>query len=283
MYKSISMDPVTAASLQRIEKNPDGSYIEYGPDGKIVSTCDVLGIKREYAREPITGRLMVKRFGTWVKPQHAQLEPNGTLIYVNGDVQIEEHLNGVHVQANKRTGVVIQNDQVDRCELVKQRDNEFWKRHITDEVELFEMWVDGKLSFRSETFAQPCRRQAATPAGVQPLVYVSRAEQSCSKGKPQKEKFTFQNPLNQQRDVTLSLTFGSTVLMLKNVCAVVTEFDSNGPVQTTYTLKGPTRIRVEHEGSRKEYSDIISVCQTRNADGWNMSFERLGGQRHHLE
>ena len=249
----------------RMEMMPDGSTITRSEQGEIIRTCDVMKGKREYTRETETGDLLVKRFGVWSKPTNARLGDNGTLYFSRDGVEIEERLNGLHIHTNILTGVQIQTHHHNQFELVKLSNGEIWKRSTTREKETFVMWKNGKLTFKSETYFAPTRAQGDTPSGPQTLLSVSRWEQSWKNGQLTREKFTFSNPITQQKEVNLAVQLGTGMLSLKQVSQVITIFEDGKPKETTYDLKVPAKLRIDIPNKRCQLSDVGRV-RSFNAD-----------------
>ena len=134
------------------------------------------------------------------------------------------------------------------------------------------MWMHGNLSFRTETFFQPGRHDAQTPAGSQPLVYVARQEQSWSNGMLAREKFTFKNPINEQKEITLSVSLPDSILMLKNVVSMLTQFVGGKPADTVFELKHPAKVRFDANGIRQEIADVVRVRQFISHDATCFAF-----------
>ncbi|HEY9790002.1 MAG TPA: hypothetical protein V6D22_06370 [Candidatus Obscuribacterales bacterium] len=259
-YRSTSIDPLSERDLHK-EQLPLNAWIVRNGSGEVVQTCDALGVKRDFTREAISRRLMVRRMGAWTKPDDAAVYDDGTLFYRRGDVEIQEKLNGVHVHINQKTGVMIQTDHVNRCEIVRQSNGELWKRETDEDRELFEMWMNGKLSFRSQSYFKAMRCEAATPAGVQPLSYVVRLEESWSNGMLTRAKYCFRNPMNDQRDITLTVPIKGKLMTLKNVASVTTTLIAGVAEETVYELSGGTTLRVDVAGARRELNSIQRVRQ----------------------
>ena len=90
---------------------------------------------------------------------------------------------------------------------------------------------------------RPTRVDAITAGGVQPLVYVCRVEQSWENGLLAREKFTFRNPIDNQREVTLTIPVAGTLTPLRKVYAVLTTLSAGAPPMKTFTRSGsPRRI-----------------------------------------
>jgi hypothetical protein len=275
-HKSTSIDPVSDLDL-RTENFPGGAWVVRNNTGEIIRSSDALGVVREFGKEAITGKMLVRKHGIWTKMDGGCLDSSGTLFYRRGDVEIQERLSGVHVHINKKTGVMIQTDHVNHSEIMKQANGEVWKREVDEVRELFEMWMDGKLSFRTITYFNPTRCEIATPSGKQPLVYVCRREQSWSNGQISREKCTFRNPLNQHREVTLTVPMNGKLMTLKNVMAVITSYVAGTPNETSYELNGGTNLRVDLGSG---YRDMVDVERVRHfADGQErmLSFATTGG------
>ena len=263
-FKSMSLDPVSRHD-ERTEALQNGASITRNANNEIIRTVDALGVKREYSREWMTGRLMLQRFGNWTKLIGAQLEEDGTLIYKNGDVEIEERLDGIHIHINQKSGVSIQTDHVTGVEVVRQPQGEVWRRERSEDTEIFEIYVKGKLSFRTQTLVHPIREQAKTPFGAQALVNVSRREQSCENGQMVREKFSFTNPINQQRDIMLTIQCAQAILILKKVLSITTVFVDLQPTRTTYQLAVPTSVRFEIAGQKHQFADVVEVMEVEDA------------------
>ena len=264
-FKSISLDPVSRHD-ERTEELAEGVFITRNSNGEIIRTVDRLGVKREYSREWMTGRLMLQRFGNWTKLTDGRLESDGTLIYTQGEVEIEERLDGIHIHINQGSGVSIQTDHITGVEVVRQPHGEVWRRERSEHTEIFEIYVRGKLTFRTQTLNRSIREQAKTPYGGQALVNVSRREQSCENGQLVREKFSFTNPLNQQRDIMLTLQCAEAILILKKVVSVTTAFVDQQPTMTSYQLSAPSPVRFETAGKKLQYTDIVEVVEL-NQDG----------------
>jgi hypothetical protein len=275
-YTSTSIDPLNDRDLHK-EELPLNAWILRNSNGEIVQTCDALGFKRDFAREKISRRLMVRRLGAWSKPDGASLDQAGTLCYRRGDVEIQEKLNGVHLHINQKTGVMIQTDHVNRCEIMRQSNGELWKRESDELRELFEIWMNRKLSFRSQTYFTAVRCEAATPSGVQPLSYVVRLEESWSNGVLTRVKYSFRNPVNGERDVTLTVPVNGKLMTLKNVAAVVTTYVDGAPDQTVYELSSGTNLRVDIGGARRELTGIERVRQFSSGDDKLLGFATTAG------
>jgi hypothetical protein len=202
-----------APKIANTRRNPDGSELAFDERGMIVATTDVLGERREFAFDEKTGKLMVKRFGLWTTPEQARIDEQGGLYFRRGDLEILERLDGVHIQANKTKGVTIKNDQKNRIEVIEQANGEVWKRETTDDIEHFWIWKDGNPRFRSDTYYKSARLTANTPAGPQALSYVSRYEQSWERGILVREKYSFNNEMNNERHVPVALQLGSGMCM----------------------------------------------------------------------
>lgn len=244
--------------------NPDGSFVVRDQDGLIVKTCDVMKVKREFSRDPNTGELMVLRFGMWTKPTAARLDDSGNFFWNNHDVEVEERLNGLHVQINRHTGVMIQTHQKNQLEIVKMANGEVWRRETTREKETFTMWQHGKLTFKSQTMFVPERNTINTPNGSQSLANVSRLEQSWHDGMLTREKCTFRNPSGADKTVNVTIQLNGGILMLKQVESTVSAFIDGRPSETTYHLQQPINLKVDIPGTKATLNAIVRV---RNFDG----------------
>jgi hypothetical protein len=237
----------------------DGSSVISDAKGHIVRTIDVLGVKREFLRDRYTGQLMIKRFGLWNKPASATLDADGTLSYTADGVDIVEQLDGTHMHRHHDTNITIITDHVKKVEIVKNPDGQITKRQTNSDGETFGIWRDLELTFLSETFYQPRRHEALTPNGAQPLVYVSRAERRILEPNIMQEKFFFRNPNKNERQVTLSLQFGSGLLMLKSVISVASIIHGEAATETTFEMKQPVTLRVDLPGYRGAIDNVINV------------------------
>jgi hypothetical protein len=264
----------------KLEMMPDGSTITRNEDGEIIRTCDAIRCKREYAREPETGELLVKRFGVWSKPTNARLDHQGTLYFVHNGVEIEERLNGLHIHTNKSTGVSIQTHHHNNFELIKLANGEIWKRETQRDKEVFAMWNHGKLTFKSETYFTPIRMQANTPSGPQPLMYVSRYEQSWENGVLAREKFQFTNNISQQKEVNLGIHLGTGMLALKQVTQVITKYTDGEPAETLYDLKTPAKLRIDIPNKRCQLSDVIRVRNFTASPNIGIAFDTRDGHEY---
>lgn len=258
-------------------RNPDGSEVWLDGSGLIIATRDVLGDLREFSIEPKTGRLMVKRFGLWTQPESARVEADGSLYFRRGDVEILERLDGVNIQANKAKGLVIKNDPKNKIEVIEMANGETWKRHITDDVERFWIWKNDQPKFRSETYFKVCRHTAATPIGHQALSYVSRFEESYERGVMVRQKFSFNNDLNNERHVPIALQLGRAMLMLRNVGAVITTFSGDQPTETIYKLELATNLKVESPGTKVTFENVMEVRSFVNPSGVSAGFKKANG------
>lgn len=254
------------------KQNPDGSEIFFDRNGVIAATNDVLGERREYAIEPRTGKLMVKRFGLWTKPEQARIDQEGNLYFRRGDLEVLERLDGVHIQANKTKGVTIKNDQKNKIEVIEMANGEAWKRHTTDEVERFWIWKNTQPSFQSETYFKPGRCNARTPSGTQALSYVSRHEYSYEKGDVVREKFSFNNEQTNERYVAVALQIGRGMLMLRNVVSVTTFFGDGEPTETTYKLHQPTSLKIDIPVMKATFEKITDVRSFVDKSSASMAF-----------
>lgn len=267
--------PPKAADIRR---NPNGSEIYLDRTGIIVATLDILGELREYQFEPRTGRLMVKRFGLWTKPDEARVDGEGNLYFRRGDLEILERLDGVHIQANKKTGVTIKNDNKNKVEVIELANGEVWKRQTTDQLEEFWIWKGELPKFKSETYFQAVRHQARTPTGLQALSYVSRHEESWEQGRVVREKFTFNNELNNERHVAVALQLGSGMLMLRNVVSVITLFNSETAYETEYKLSAPTTLKVDMPIMKATLDNITEVKSLIGKAGPAVAFRQADGK-----
>jgi hypothetical protein len=271
---------VTDESALHQQDFPDGSWIATSMAGQIVRTCDATGVKQEYSREPFTGRLAVKQYGIWTKLNEGHLDSAGTLTYRDGDVEIQKHLNGLHIHKNFVTGVTIQTDHLNRQELVKQPHGEIWKRSITDEKEVFEIWMDGSLTFRSESYEGAVPVDLDTPSGIQPLADVVHSEQNWENGTLTRRKLSFRSPVTRNKYLSLELNIAGTRLTLAEVCTVTTIFSEDVAIETSYQLHKPAKLRLEPDSRRREYPDII--CVRNFVDGGNsaLALRTTAGHEH---
>jgi hypothetical protein len=258
-----------------MQANDDGSYIVVDSQGNIVRTFDVLGVKREFARDKYTGKLMVKRFGTWSKPQAALLEPDGTLSYSADGVDVVERLNGVHMHRQHDSNVTIITDHPNKVEIVKNPNGEITKRTTTQTGETFGIWRDAQLRFLSETFYEPRRHEALTPNGPQPLVYVSRAERRILRPDVMQEKFFFRNPLKNERHVTLSLQFATGLLMLKGVVSVASIIHADVASEATFELKQAVTLRADLPGYKGSIENVMQVRLFDDTNNIGVAFKNV--------
>lgn len=266
--------PPKAADVRR---NPNGSEIYLDRHGVIVATLDVLGELREYQFEQRSGRLMVKRFGLWTKPEEARVDSEGDLYFRRGDMEILERLDGVHIQANKKTGVTIKNDNKNKTEIIELANGEVWKRKTTEQLEEFWIWKGEQPSFKSETYFNAVRHQARTPSGLQALSYVSRHEESWERGQVVREKFTFNNELNNERHVAVALQLGGGMLMLRNVISVTTFFNTETASETIYKLSAPTTLKVDIPIMKATLDNISEVRSVTGKNGPAVAFRKTDG------
>lgn len=253
--------------VANVRKNPDGSEIAVDERGMVVATTDVLGEKREFTFDEKSGKLMVKRFGLWTTPEQARIDENGGLYFRRGDVEVLERLDGVHIQANKNKGVTIKNDQRNKIEVIEQANGEVWKRETKDDVEHFWIWKDSTPRFKSDTYFKPVRITANTPSGPQALSYVYRYEQSWERGVVAREKFSFNNDINNERHVAVALSLGSGMLMLRNVVNVTTNFLEERPVETIYMLSQITNLKIDLPIMKATFDSIKEVRSVLNNQG----------------
>jgi hypothetical protein len=237
----------------------DGSTIVYDASGEIIRTCDVTGVKQEFSRQPFTNRLAVRMYGIWTTPTDAKVDSAGTLSYRNGDVDIQKHLSGLQIHKNRRTGVVIQSDFANRQELVKQPHGEIWKHSITETKESFEIWFDGKLTFRSETYSHPECYELRSPSGTSVLNAVIHQEQSWENGVLTRTKISFRNEQAESRSIALKISNNGVKLDLPNVSAIVTLFTDTVPIETSYQLAAPCKLKLDPDPRRREYPNITCV------------------------
>lgn len=282
-----AMNTKSGVAMNQVLKNgnamcvqADGSYVVRNPEGIIVKTADVLRVKREYRRDEESGELMVRRFGMWTKPEEAHLDEEGTLHFKNGDVEIEERLSGLHIQTNRITGVTIQTHHHNGFELVKLANGEIWKRETNSEKELFSIWKNGKLTFKSQTYFESIRSQAETPNGPQSMVYVSRTEQSWENGHLAREKFSFKNSNNDRKDATCTLQLGTGMLVLRNVASVVTKFENDEPTETIYELSQPLNLRVDVKGRQCNLTDIVRLRCFAASESAGLAFDAKDGNEY---
>ncbi len=268
--------PDSMQGLNR-RRNPDGSEILFDSRGAIQATVDVLGERREFAVEPKSGRLMVRRFGLWTKPEQARIDENGSLYFRRGAVEILERLDGVHIQANKTEGLSIRNDQKNRTEVIEMANGEVWQRQITDEQEEFCIWRNGSPSFKSETYFKPARYSARTPSGIQALSYVSRHEESWERGEIAREKFSFNNDTSSERHVAVALQLGRGMLMLRNVTTVTTLFAAGAPSETTYVLIQPTTLKIDIPIMKASFDKVTQIRSLQSTAGASISFGKADG------
>lgn len=273
------MKQVQAAAPQVVnrKKNADGSEIGFDAAGNIVATTDALGEKREFQLEARSGRLMVRRFGIWSKPEQARLDEHGNLYFRRGDTEILERVDGVHIQANRTTGVTIKNDQKNRIEVIQLANGEVWKRHTTGDIESFWIWKNEQLNFMSETFFKPTRQNARTPSGFQPLSYVSRREESYERGSIVREKFCFHNEINQERHASIALQLGRGMLMVRDVAAVVTVFKDEKPIETRYQLDHSTTLRVDLPMWKAVVEDLVEIRSFVDNSSLSVAFRKANG------
>lgn len=257
MHKSNALDPLEGFDVAT-EQLPNGCFISRTSKGEIVRTRDALGVVREFGREQFTNRLMMRSFGSWVKPEGGCLDSAGTLFYTRNNVEIQERLDGVHIHTNRQTGVQIQTDHVNHSEVIRQANGEIWKREVSEESETFEIWSGGALSFRSQSFvkAEGLRMEAATASGQQALSHVAHQEQSFEQGRLTKEKFTFKNPLDDARAVPILIKTREGLLPLRKITAVTTMFQYGVPVRTEFQTTTDTMVVVDSRGNVSEIAAV---------------------------
>jgi hypothetical protein len=260
--------------------NPDGSYVIRDDAGTIIRTCDVTKVKREFSRDADSGQLNVRRFGLWSKPNCGRLDEHGNLFWQNNEVLVEERLNGLHVQKNTVTGVVIQTHHKSQMEIVKLGNGEVWRRQVTRDKELFAMWTSGKLSFKSETLFNPERYHAESPNGLQLLMNVSRFEQSWSTGQRTREKYSFRNPVTSEKAVSVTLTLGTGCLVLKNVESMTTLFAEDQPTESVYQLKTAMDIKIDIPGAKTTLEQIARVRNFKGGGNIALCFESADGDEY---
>jgi hypothetical protein len=239
--------------------NADGSSLVRNAAGQIIKTCDVMRITREYKYDEESGALMVKRFGLWTVPDDARLDEAGTLFFTRDKVEIEERLSGLHIQTNTEKGITIQTHHHNNFELVKLANGEIWKRETSTDKETFVIWKHGKLSFRSETYFEAVSAIAQTPNGNEPLVNVSRMEQSWSHGVLSREKFTFKNKIHGTRQINIRIQLGTGSLSLRNVSSLTTTFEDGETKESTFELAEPATIKVDIPGSDRALEQIVRI------------------------
>ena len=275
--------PQHAPKIANVRRNPDGSEVAFDERGLIVATTDVLGERREYAFDERSGKLMVKRFGLWTTPEEARIDEQGGLYFRRGGMEILERLDGVHIQANKQTGVTIKNDQRNKIEVIEQANGEVWKRETTDHVEHFWIWKDQVPRFKSDTFFKPQRVSARTPSGEQALSYVSRYEQSWERGILSREKYAFNNDINNERHVPVALNLGSGMLMMRNVVNVVTNWLNEAPVETVYMLSAPTTLKIDIPTLKVTFDAVKEVHSALTNQGLCAAFRKSDGSEQILK
>lgn len=276
--------PQQAPQIANVRRNPDGSEVAFDAHGMIVATTDVLGERREFAFDERTGKLMVKRFGLWTTPEQARIDDQGGLYFRRGELEILERLDGVHIQANKQTGVTIKNDQRNKIEVIEQANGEVWKRETTEHVEHFWIWKNQVPRFKSDTFFRPQRVSARTPSGEQALSYVSRYEQSWERGVLSREKYAFNNDINNERHVPVALSLGSGgMLMMRNVVNVVTNWLEDQPVETIYVLSQPTTLKIDNSALKVSFDAIKEVRSALTNQGLCAAFRKSDGSEQILK
>lgn len=258
----------------------DGSFVVKNAEGVIIKTCDVMRVKREFAKDPETGKLMVKRFGLWTKFEKAYIDDHGNLFWSNGEVSAEERLNGLHVQRNDVTGVMIQTHHKAQLEIIKTASGEVWRRQVTKDKETFAMWNHGKLSFKSETLFTPERHHIDTPNGIQLLHNVSRIEQSWSRGVRTREKYTFRNPISMDKSISMIVSLNTGSLNLKYVEDIVTTFEDSAPTESIYRLRSAMNIKIDIPGSKAVLEDIVRVRSFVTDNAMHLSFESNEGDQY---
>jgi hypothetical protein len=220
---------------------------------------------------------MVRRFGLWTKPEQARVDEAGNLYFRRNEMEILERLDGVHIQANKSTGVTIKTDQRNKIELIEMANGEVWKRQTTEEVEQFWIWKNQQPSFRSETYFQSRRHTARTPSGMQALSYVSRHEESWERGQVSREKFSFHNDVSDERHVAVALQIGRGMLMLRNVASVTTMFGEGQPTVTTYKLSQATNLKIDIPAMKATFDQVNEVRCFPNKGAVSFAFRKDDG------
>ena len=263
---------------------PNGSAIMRGEDGSIVWTMNVLREKKEYKVDEETGDLLLKKFGVWSTLEDAVLDELGTLYYHKGDFEIEEHLDGICVQKNKKTGVIVQINGLSNSELVKLPSNEIQKRESCsiERTESFVIWKDGDLSFKSLTHFDTISYEAECASGKQDLNNVYRTEQKWVGGLIVEEKITFKNTSTNRKETSIALQFegAEKSVLLRSVRSVETKFEEGMAIATTYLLENPEALTVINGNTFHKLMNIAQVRCTMNNGVETISFQSADGVEH---